>query len=139
MTSEQPGHSDREYFIAVINERDKRYADLRAADGKAIDAALSAAKEAVAAALAAAERAVLKAEFAAEKRFDAVNEFRGQLADQASKLMPRTEAEIRLSNLENAVNIIRGRSKGISDGMGALGVIAGVIIALGGVLVAVFK
>jgi hypothetical protein len=44
-------------------------------------------------ALFSAEKAVAKAETAAEKRFDSVNEFRAQLADQASRFMPRTEAE----------------------------------------------
>lgn len=46
---------------------------------------------AVSAALAAAEKAVAKAEIAAEKRFDAVNEFRGQLKDQAATFVTRTE------------------------------------------------
>ena len=46
---------------------------------------------AVLAALAAAEKAVSKAEIAAEKRFDAVNEFRGQLKDQAATFVTRTE------------------------------------------------
>jgi hypothetical protein len=67
---------------------------------KAVQAALVAQEKAVAAALAATERAVIKAETAAEKRFDANNEFRGQLADQAATLMPRAEAEQRLGSLE---------------------------------------
>jgi len=37
------------------------------------------------------ERAVNKAEIAAEKRLDAVNEFRGQLKDQAATFVTRTE------------------------------------------------
>lgn len=43
-------------------------------------------------ALDAADKAVSKSEASMEKRFDAVNEFRGQLADQARTFMPRTEA-----------------------------------------------
>lgn len=50
---------------------------------KALIAALLAAKEAVDKALTAAKEAVDKAELAASKRFEATNEFRGQLADQA--------------------------------------------------------
>lgn len=47
-------------------------------------------------ALLSAEKAVTKAELAADKRFEAVNEFRAQLADQAATLMARTEADARL-------------------------------------------
>lgn len=57
---------------------------------------------AVQAALNAAEKAVTKAENASEKRFDAVNEFRAQLADQAATFMPRSEAELQFSNLRAA-------------------------------------
>lgn len=46
----------------------------------------------VALALTASEKAIGKAEIATEKRFDAVNEFRAQLADQARTFMPRNEA-----------------------------------------------
>lgn len=59
----------------------------------AMTTALTAAERAVQAALLSAEKAVGKAEVAAEKRFDAVNEFRAQLADQAATFMPRSEAE----------------------------------------------
>jgi hypothetical protein len=61
----------------------KEHYDVRlAAQGKAVDAALAAAKE-----------AVTKAEAASEKRFESINEFRGTLADQQRTLMPRAEAE----------------------------------------------
>lgn len=49
----------------------------------------------VALALTASDKAVNKAELATEKRFEGVNEFRAQLADQAQRLMPRIEAETR--------------------------------------------
>jgi len=51
-------------------------------------------------ALDAAQTAVTKAETATEKRFDAVNEFRGQLSDQAASFMPRELAEGRLAAIE---------------------------------------
>ena len=57
---------------------------------------------AVQAALNAAEKAVTKAETASEKRFDAVNEFRAQLADQAQTFIPRAEAELQFANLRSA-------------------------------------
>lgn len=59
----------------------------------AMQTALTAAERAVQTALLAAEKAVAKAEIAADKRFDSVNEFRAQLADQAATLMPRKEVE----------------------------------------------
>jgi archaellum component FlaC len=47
---------------------------------------------AVAAALVSAEKRVDKAEAAADRRFDSVNEFRQQLADQATTFMGRSES-----------------------------------------------
>lgn len=44
------------------------------------------------AALEAAEKAIAKAETATDKRFESVNEFRAQLADQAGRFMPRDES-----------------------------------------------
>jgi hypothetical protein len=96
---------------------ERRLDDLRASlqeryetQTKAIDAAFvaqqtamrtafDAADRAVQAALQAAEKAVVKAETASEKRFDSVNEFRATLSDQAATLMPRVEAEGRLTAL----------------------------------------
>ncbi len=48
------------------------------------------------AALAAADKAITKSEASTEKQFGAVNEFRTQLADQATRFMPRIEAEQRI-------------------------------------------
>lgn len=67
---------------------DERYAT----QTKALEAAFASAEKAVTAALSAAETAVQKAEMAADKRFESVNEFRGQLADQAARFMTRDEA-----------------------------------------------
>jgi len=55
--------------------------------------ALTAAETAVSKALESAEKAAIKAETASDKRFESVNEFRAQLADQAQRFMPRTESE----------------------------------------------
>ncbi len=60
-------------------------------------------EKAVAAALAAAEKAVTKAELAAEKRFDSVNEFRGQLKDQAANFATRNEIDIRFKSIEDKI------------------------------------
>lgn len=65
----------------------------------AMSTALTAAETAVTKALESAEKAVIKAEVAADKRFEAVNEFRAQLSDQAATFMPRTETEAALARL----------------------------------------
>lgn len=62
-----------------------------AAQEKAIAAAFAAQEKATAAALAAAKEAVAKAEVASDKRFESVNEFRGQLKDQAGTFLARPE------------------------------------------------
>lgn len=75
----------------VAKEMDLRYQQRFDASEKALGAALTSAEKAVEAALKAAEKAVLKSERAAEDRFDSVNEFRAQLADQARTFATRTE------------------------------------------------
>lgn len=87
---------------------DARHTQNSEAQEKAVQAALQAAKEAVNAALLAAQSAVTKAEGAAEKRFDAVNEFRGQLTDQAQTFMPRSEADVRLIAMKEQIDRIGG-------------------------------
>ncbi len=83
----------REFLLVLINERDTQYQQRFEAQEKAVTAALDAAKEAVA-----------KAETAAEKRFDAVNEFRAQLADQASTFMPRNEYNVQYQSLNEKID-----------------------------------
>ena len=90
--------------------RDERF---RASD-KAVESALIQADKAVQAALLAAEKAVNKAETAAEKRFESVNEFRAQLADQASTFMPRTEAESRSAALAEKTDDLGARVDGLA-------------------------
>jgi hypothetical protein len=79
----------REYVDASTGaSRETLVEIVRRLDGRMDDA-----QSAVAAALSAAEKAVAKAEAASEARFESVNEFRGQLNDQATHLMPRAEFE----------------------------------------------
>jgi hypothetical protein len=90
----------------------KQYVDQRFSDqDKAVQAALQAAKE-----------AVTKAEIAADKRFDAVNEFRGQLADQTNTFMTRTEYTVQhksladqVAALTDRINRTEGKSAGYSQ------------------------
>jgi hypothetical protein len=80
----------------ISNERDRRYEDrFKATDDK------------TSLALTSSEKAVTKAEIATEKRFDAVNEFRGQLKDQASTFVPRAEADSRFKGIEEKIESIK--------------------------------
>jgi hypothetical protein len=136
------GPSWSEHFQAILAERDHRYEQryeasqvaiqaALAADRSAVQAALTAQEKNTQAALVAAKEAVLKAETAAERRFEAVNEFRGQLADQAATFMPRAEAEQRLRSLAEKLDDLKGSSRaGASSLYGYLVAAAGVIFAV---------
>jgi len=148
-----------EQRINLLNDRlsreltsaDLRYQQRYDAQNKALDAALLAAEKAVNTALAAAKEAVTKAEMAAERRFEAVNEFRAQLADQAGTFMPRAEAEARIStNAEKvaetntrlgelAARVDRndGRTSGHGDSTRNLVTIMGLLIAVVSVAVTI--
>jgi len=96
---------------SMLAEKDVRDQQRFDAQQLALRDALTAQEKAVNAALTAAEQAVQKAETAAEKRFDAVNEFRAQLADQAQTFMPRNEAQVlidgqndKIGGLETRIN-----------------------------------
>lgn len=71
---------------------------------EAMKTARAADKEAVQAALLAAKEAVEKANTANEKRFENVNEFRGQLADIQSTLISRVEADTQFRALDEKFN-----------------------------------
>lgn len=79
----------------------------------AMQTAFNAADKAVNAALEAAEKAVEKAEVAANKRFDAVNEFRQQLTDQAATFMRRSEAELSIGRNADAVHQLTATIAGL--------------------------
>ena len=117
----------------LINERDRRYEQRFEAQRTAVDAAL-----------AAQEKAVAKAETAAEKRFESVNEFRGQLADQAARLLPRAESDVafagvrekidglavRIDALATRIERGEGQRSGLKDGWGYLVGAAGFVATL---------
>jgi len=104
----------------------REYVDRRFDDqDKAVQTALTSAEKAVVAALAAAKEAVSKAEIANDKRFDSVNEFRAQLADQTANLMPRSEYQVqhkaleeKLSDLTDRINKSEGSTIGSELTMG---------------------
>lgn len=75
--------------------------------------------KAIAAAMASSKEAILKAETASEKRFESVNEFRAQLADQAAGFMSRAEANAllagmgdRVTRAEERLNVGSGQDQG---------------------------
>jgi len=80
----------------LMDERDRRYEERFEATDQKTSLALTAS-----------EKAVTKAEVATEKRFDAQNEFRGQLKDQASTFVPRAEADSKFRNLEEKIESIK--------------------------------
>ena len=70
-----------------------------------------------------AKEAILKAEAATEERFKGVNEFRNTLSDQQRTFIPRSEAELQNSNLndrlhklETRITTVEGKGTGISQG-----------------------
>lgn len=77
------------------------------AQERASGIALVAAEGALKAALSSAEKAVEKANAATDKRFDAVNEFRGQLGDIQRTLISRAESEARMSALDARISDIK--------------------------------
>jgi hypothetical protein len=86
-------------FDQLLAERDRRYDERAKAQQALFDLAHAAAKE-----------AVNKAETAADSRFHSLNEFRAHLGDQQRSLIPRIEAEQRMSALEKRIDAVEGQS-----------------------------
>lgn len=125
------------------------------AQEKALDAALAAQEKGTAAALASADRAVVKAETAANDRFNGVNEFRGQLADQVATFPSRSEVDAQFKALADRIDVtttnhaallgalaervgaIEGKALGTSTLFGYLVGAAGFVAAVVGVVIAV--
>lgn len=70
----------------------------------AMTTALDAAKDAVNTAMSASEKAVAKAETSTDKRFEAVNEFRAQLSDQAGTFATRNDLDVRIGALTDKLS-----------------------------------
>ncbi len=136
----------KELMMAVLEEMDRRYEQRFEAQQVALRDALISSEKAVNAALNAAERAVSKAELASERRFESINEFRGQLADQAATLMPRAETTVllsaindRLATLETRVTERAGALQGQNAMRAALFTVCGLVIAALAVTIALVK
>jgi len=92
--------ADTTHLREIINERDRLYQSQFKAIEEKTSLALSASKEAVS-----------KAETATEKRFEAVNEFRSTLSDQAANLIPRSEANVRFGGIEGKLDEFKSEVK----------------------------
>lgn len=101
------------YFENSAKMREQAVEAAFAGRDKAVEAAFVAQEKAVAAALAAQKEAVNKAESASEKRFESVNEFRAQLADQNKTFATRND----LDNLKEQMNKLENTQ---SRGLGSL-------------------
>lgn len=106
------------------------------------------------AALEAADKAIAKSEESYNKRFESVNEFRAQLSDQATRFMPRLEAEQRIGQNAEKINALEqrhgadvglissrldlaaGRGAGLDKGWGYLIALIGVVGGVIGVVIA---
>ena len=104
-------------------------------------------------ALAGSEKAVSKAETATEKRFDAVNEFRGTLSDQTATLLPRAEASARfaaydgkfedvkkeLGSLRESRSSGEGKEKGVQHNITMIFAVIATLISLATLLALVLQ
>jgi len=110
----------KEFIERIVTEQDKRYEQRFIAQEGAREVALTrvdkefhehlqSVREETRAALNAADKAILKQEEATEKRFDSVNEFRGQLSDQAQTFMPRKESEVKMDALTEKIDVAADR------------------------------
>jgi hypothetical protein len=79
--------------LRILTQHDLAAIQLRLSDSKtALDAALTSSTE-----------AITRAEIATEKRFDSVNESRGQLKDQQATFITRSEMNALIGSVQNSV------------------------------------
>lgn len=128
-------------FQALLHDSEQAIRELTNARFVTYDAMLRGETERRALALEATEKAIGKAEAANEKRFESVNEFRGQLADQTRTFMPRIEVQqlldqltLRLGELNDRMNrqegILHGANANKTGLYAALAAATAVIIAI---------
>lgn len=134
---------DREFHEHLAQVRHENALAFQNSD-KAIAAALASAKDATSSALTSSKEAVTKAEIANEKRFESVNEFRAQLADQAATFVSRTEAQAYrdatdnkmeslkelLDKVDKRLDITAGRNAGSASTIGYAVTAIGVLILI---------
>lgn len=89
---------------AAFSAQQLAMATAKTEQSTAMTTALDAAKDAVSTAMSASEKAVAKAETSNDKRFEAVNEFRAQLSDQATTFATRNDLDVRFGSLTDKLN-----------------------------------
>jgi hypothetical protein len=92
-----------------------------------------------------AKEAVTKAEAAVERRLEGLNELRALVGDYQRTLLPRAEADVRLSNIESRIDKVEtvldatsGHASGLATGWAYLIAAVGLLGAVAGILIAVF-
>lgn len=125
---------------SLVRLLDERYGT----QTKALDAAFVAAEKAVSTALESAREAVAKAEIAVERRLESVNEFRGQLSDQAAGFVTKAEYAAKvealaeqISELKEARDRAAGNARGISAVKATLYATGGLVVTIIGAVVAI--
>ena len=113
MSCEKDSISLKEHFETLLNERDKRMEER----------------------FTSMQIAVSKAEVTTEKRFEAMNEFRAQLGDQARTFMPRIESQVLHDGANNRINEVMDKVRKMEDlrqgGSNLWGYIVGAIGVIG--------
>jgi hypothetical protein len=108
----------------LINERDRQYGYRFSASEEAVRSALAAQDKFNQMVTQASREAVSKAEIAQQGVNERSNEFRGQLSDQASTLMPRREAEAGMLDIRNMIDreikMLRSDISGLRESRSAL-------------------
>lgn len=122
-------------LLSIVDERSKAEETRIAVQEKSNDQRFEAQEKAVAAALAAAKEAVTKAEVAAEKRFDAVNEFRGQLKDQTATFISRTEVLALMKAIEDRVQSNDARITQVISRAEGVNWLWGLLLGVGGLII----
>jgi hypothetical protein len=131
----------------MMDERDRRYAAMSAESKEAVRAAFVAQKELTDAAFKSSEKAIIKAEDAQREYNARSNEFRGQLEDQASRLMPKDEANARFKVADDKIDDIKKDVQNLRESRSEIGGktdqnkwLIGIAVGLAGAVVAlVFK
>ncbi len=133
----------REYFEAILNEREKALDERAIAQKTVVDAAMLAAKEAVTAALDSAEKAVVTARNAQERVNEKQNEFRQTLVDQNATFLPREafeaaskETNRRLEQLESVSRNAGGVTQGLGQAAQTANSLRNFLVGFAGVAIA---
>jgi hypothetical protein len=134
------------HLSRIVEELEKRVTAIMEAKFKTVDIALKAVELSAGAALSSSEKATSKAEAASEKRFEAVNEFRAAMGDQANKFITRSEVDSRMlasdketAGLISRLDRIEAKGLGIQTGWGILVTVVTLGAILFGVVMALRK